>query len=1258
MLFLIYAMLRCLNPKKTHENRGSFARSVPAGKTIALSATTSPAVGDAEEVAVTCQYCKYLLEGAVLGDCRVIRWLGSGTFGDVYEAEQLPPLSRRVAIKVMAIERVIDGESAEMFAHEVNTVAALDHPNILPVLRVGLIDDGRPYLVMKYAARGSLQQFCQPIIPISNLPKPVATVIPADKVETPVDAAVIVSTAILSTLETRESETVAGGETPGDEQTQHGEAQEQTSQGIRYGELPVMAIPDEPAAETGIDKVISPQNSAQRESARTTEANTDPEAEQTAEPRAAIPATPSEVEADEQTPELTLDTAIETPQNTQSPQDNATPGALADTHEIAEIDPATAQTPPSDSEQLMHEQSEETMPIPGSAPEEESRAENAGEPASELTSTLMLAHSARPGATVPSLSASNHALPLPLQQVLSYAEEAASALAYAHQRGLIHLDVKPANLLLDAQGRLMLADFGVAVLLEGYTHASLHYYVGTPLYTAPEQWLEQPRPASDQYALAITCYQLLAGQPPFTGNLYAVMHGHLQAPPPPISEFNPLLPTQVEGVLQRALAKDPTERYPDILAFARALREATESAASATTDPRMQQQTTLLLEQDPLSLAGKVELPVASVNDEEFTEDVSSGTQARPEPGTFRFQRTEWELPAVRLRAGRGSWLRNLLLCALALLLIVSGSLGFVRSQRPCWLGICPQIQLSASTLTLTNDATQPIEITNRGTDTLNWQAFLPANVPWLSFSPGTGTLAPGKSGRLIVKADVDGLDLDPSRVYTYTSMIDVAGGPGVETRTIQVTENVAKGLSAVSVTTSGQMFVYEQNKLKPGKQTITITNQSGRALNWFTQYTDNNWLSVTPGLGSLQNQKTLELTATVENPQKLANDIYQVRFSLVGQLDNQSDLTLLQTINFTLQVNQSQAAQLAPTVPALSPTKPPDALSFSAQPIEANGAPDTRRFNHSMVWDTQNNQLLIFGGSDGQGNLLNDLWSFSPTNDTWTNLVPANVNASASDCSGSSPSPRTNAALVWDNNEQEALLYGGISSNNSYLGDLWAYSPEKGSWKLLACSGNGPGGRGAAGAIWNGSQMLLLGGRGDNGFLSDFWAYAPDSGGWSELAPTTPLGARAYSALAWDSHDKQLYAFGGLGANGQQFGDFYSYQSVSGWSTSESGASARPMPRQQALCTWDSKDKVFLLMGGWQSGNSTPFSALWAYSPGENTWWQITSLYNNNISVIPSRMASGMVWDSADNRAYIYAGSSGVNKSALNDLWMIEPGQ
>jgi hypothetical protein len=153
-------MMNCLNPNKTHENKVAHSISTD-GPTIVLSDASTTKTSVEVEQQATCHFCKYLLQGALLGDCRVTRLIGSGAFGDVYEAEQLPPLNRCVAIKVMSLDHVADGQSAELFAREVGAIAALDHPNILPVLRAGSLEDGRSYLVMKYAAHGSLQNYCQ-----------------------------------------------------------------------------------------------------------------------------------------------------------------------------------------------------------------------------------------------------------------------------------------------------------------------------------------------------------------------------------------------------------------------------------------------------------------------------------------------------------------------------------------------------------------------------------------------------------------------------------------------------------------------------------------------------------------------------------------------------------------------------------------------------------------------------------------------------------------------------------------------------------------------------------------------------------------------------------------------------------------------------------------------------------------------------------------------------------------------------------------
>src|SRR5690349_314390 len=122
-------MMNCLNPYKTHENKAALSTSTDDSTVILSGASATQTTVEVEEQS-TCHVCKYLLQGALLGDCRVTRLIGSGAFGDVYEAEQLPPLNRRVAIKVMSLDRVADGKSPELFAREVAAIAALDHPNI------------------------------------------------------------------------------------------------------------------------------------------------------------------------------------------------------------------------------------------------------------------------------------------------------------------------------------------------------------------------------------------------------------------------------------------------------------------------------------------------------------------------------------------------------------------------------------------------------------------------------------------------------------------------------------------------------------------------------------------------------------------------------------------------------------------------------------------------------------------------------------------------------------------------------------------------------------------------------------------------------------------------------------------------------------------------------------------------------------------------------------------------------------------------
>ena len=171
--------------------------------------------------------------------------------------------------------------------------------------------------------------------------------------------------------------------------------------------------------------------------------------------------------------------------------------------------------------------------------------------------------------------------PLPPDRVTSIVSPVASALDAAHAVGLVHRDVKPANILLDRRpGRpehVYLSDFGLSKSAEvslGLTAAG--QFLGTPDYTAPEQIEGLPVDGrTDQYALACAVFELLTGQAPFhRSESFAAIWAHLHKPPPSLTERRPELPPAVNAVMAKALAKAQVDRYPTCWEFADALRDA------------------------------------------------------------------------------------------------------------------------------------------------------------------------------------------------------------------------------------------------------------------------------------------------------------------------------------------------------------------------------------------------------------------------------------------------------------------------------------------------------------------------------------------------------------------------------------------------------------------------------------------------------------------------------------------------------------
>ncbi|MCM1945628.1 protein kinase [Streptomyces sp. G2] len=159
-----------------------------------------------------------------------------------------------------------------------------------------------------------------------------------------------------------------------------------------------------------------------------------------------------------------------------------------------------------------------------------------------------------------------HPLVLPAERVAVVAAHAAAGLAAAHRQGVVHRDIKPGNLLMDAEGTVKLADFGIARFVDdpsaGLTTTG--QIVGTGLYLAPERALGKPAsPASDVYSLGCVLYQLLTGHPPFRADTAtALLYQHIDSAPTPPSRLGVVLTPAFEAYLLSLLAKQPEQRPP------------------------------------------------------------------------------------------------------------------------------------------------------------------------------------------------------------------------------------------------------------------------------------------------------------------------------------------------------------------------------------------------------------------------------------------------------------------------------------------------------------------------------------------------------------------------------------------------------------------------------------------------------------------------------------------------------------------------
>jgi hypothetical protein len=269
--------------------------------------------------------------------------------------------------------------------------------------------------------------------------------------------------------------------------------------------------------------------------------------------------------------------------------------------------------------------------------------------------------------------------------VAGWLRQMAAALDFAHQRPqpIIHRDVKPGNLLFHEDGRLCLADFGIArVVAGGETGEAAHLtrtgvVLGSLSYMAPEQINGRAVPASDQYSTGIVLYEALTGALPFdAADNYGLIIQHSSATPPLPSEYVPGLPGGVDAVVMRALAKQPEERFPTVGALAQAFESALTSTPTARIASPARQHAT-----QPVAPR-----PTFRFDDQRGELPTEAGTLLRPPPG----QRTAfWGVPGVPPQKpptapGRRGWWVPALFAGLAVMLLcVVGLAGLSLLSHP-----------------------------------------------------------------------------------------------------------------------------------------------------------------------------------------------------------------------------------------------------------------------------------------------------------------------------------------------------------------------------------------------------------------------------------------------------------------------------------------------------------------------------------------------------------------------------------------------
>jgi N-acetylneuraminic acid mutarotase len=316
--------------------------------------------------------------------------------------------------------------------------------------------------------------------------------------------------------------------------------------------------------------------------------------------------------------------------------------------------------------------------------------------------------------------------------------------------------------------------------------------------------------------------------------------------------------------------------------------------------------------------------------------------------------------------------------------------------------------------------------------------------------------------------------------------------------------------------------------------------------------------------------------------------------WAAIGHSGDQASASTLTTATASVTGSSTTSASaLTSTTTATPPSIAPSPNSWTQ--LDPSGDVPIGRSGGAMVFDPTSDRIIMFGGAYAGVASLNETWAYSPSTNRWTELSPT----------GSLPPPRSRLSMVWDSSTQRMIMFGGQDDTGSLLNDTWAYDPATNSWTDLRPA-NPPSARWGHAMVYDSlaRRVIMVGGGDATGDLMDTWAYDPKANTWSELTPkgTAPTTWVAHS-MVYDPSSNRVIAFGGGGGGVTERNATWAYDPNANTWTELSPSGTLPYPRAFSAMVYDPTTKRVLMFGGLFQGGSNFLNDTWAYDPSADAW-------------------------------------------------------